>query len=210
MSKYFSKEKWKHLFYTLSHPMEGFYWIRHRDKGSVPIALLLVVLFSFSFSASELLSSFVVNDTDPRNVNSLFELLGILAFYLLICTGNWSVTCLMGGEGRLKDIAIAVGYSTFPITVGIILSTVISRMISADEAAFYTIVMALGITYGAILCLTGIMQVHNYTLGKTLLTLVITFIAILIIIFLMLLLSNLLASVYNFFKSVYTELIFRA
>ena len=57
--------------------------------------------------------------------------------------------------------------------------------------------------------LIGIMQVHNYTLGKTLLTLFITFIALLIIIFLMLLLSNLIGMVVNFFKSIYTEIIFR-
>ena len=57
--------------------------------------------------------------------------------------------------------------------------------------------------------LIGIMQVHNYTLGKTLITLVLTFIAMLIIIFVVLLLGNMLSMVVVFFKSVYTEIIFR-
>ena len=96
-----SKEKWQYVFYTMSHPMDGFYWIRHAEKGSVPIAIFLVMLFSISFTVNRLLASFVVNDLDPRGVDSLNELFGILIFFLLICVSNWSITCLMNGEGRI-------------------------------------------------------------------------------------------------------------
>ena len=209
MGKYFSKQKWSYMFYTITHPMDGYYWIRHREYGSVPLAILMVILFSFSFTANRLEASFVVNDLDPRGVDMLFELLGVLSFYLLLCVSNWSITCLMNGEGRLKDIAIAVGYGTVPMTAVMVAATIISQFIADDEQAFYGILIGVGIAYGVIMMLIGIMQVHNYTLGKTLLTLILTFIAALIIVFLLLLLSNLLGMVYNFFHSIYTELIFR-
>ena len=209
MGKYFSKQKWSYMFYTITHPMDGYYWIRHRDFGSIPLAILMVILFSFSFTANRLMASFVVNDLDPRGVDMLFELLGVLSFYLLLCVSNWSITCLMNGEGRLKDIAVAIGYGTVPMTFVMILSTIISQFIADEEQAFYGILIGVGIAYGVIMMLIGIMQVHNYTLGKTLLTLLITIIAALIIVFLLLLLSNLLGLVYNFFHSIYTELIFR-
>ena len=209
MSKYFSKEKWSYMLYTITHPMDGYYWIRHRDRGSVPLAVLMVFLFSLSFTANRLLAGFVVNDIDPRGVDSLYELLGVLSFYLLLCVSNWSVTCLMNGEGRMKDISIAVGYGTVPMTLAMVLSTIVSRFIADEEQAFYGLLIAVGVAYGIIMILIGIMQVHNYTLGKTLVTLFITFVAALIIIFLLLLLSNLLGMVYNFFYSIYTELIFR-
>ena len=112
MSKYFSKEKWQYMFYTISHPMDGYYWIRHRDRGSVPLAILMVIIFSFTFSANRLLAGFVVNDLDPRAVDSLYELFGVLAFYLLLCVSNWSVTCLMNGEGRMK--AVSYTHLTLP------------------------------------------------------------------------------------------------
>lgn len=209
MSKYFSKEKWQYMFYTISHPMDGYYWIRHKDRGSVPLAILMVIIFSICFTANRLLASFVVNDLDPRGVDSLFELMGVLAFYLLICVSNWSITCLMNGEGRLKDIAIAIGYGTVPISVVLVAATIVSQFIADDEQAFYTLLIVVGIAYGLIMMLMGIMQVHNYTLGKTLITLFLTFVAMLIIVFLLLLLSNLLGMVYNFFYSIYTEIIFR-
>ena len=209
MSKYFSKEKWQYMFYTISHPMDGYYWIRHKERGSVPLAILMVIIFSICFTANRLLASFVVNDLDPRGVDSLFELMGVLAFYLLICVSNWSITCLMNGEGRLKDIAIAIGYGTVPISVVLVAATIVSQFIADDEQAFYTLLIVVGIAYGLIMMLMGIMQVHNYTLGKTLITLFLTFVAMLIIVFLLLLLSNLLGMVYNFFYSIYTEIIFR-
>lgn len=210
MSKYFGADKWAYMLHTISHPMDGFYWIRHREgKGSVPLAILMVFIFSCCFTANRLLASFVVNDIDSRTVDSLFELTGVLLFYLLLCVSNWSITCLMNGEGRLKDIAIAVGYSTVPISFILVFSTIASQFIADDEQAFYTIVIFVGVAYGIIMMIMGIMQVHNYTLGKTLLTVFLTFVALLIIVFLILLLFNLLGMVFNFFRSIYTELIFR-
>lgn len=209
MGKYFSKEKWKYMFYTITHPMDGYYWIRHQERGSVPIAILMVILFSVSFSANRLLASFVVNDVDPRVVDSFYELISVLAAYLLLCVSNWSITCLMNGEGRMKDIAIAVGYGTVPITIMMCLGTLVSQFVADDEQAFYVMIIGAGIAYGLIMVLVGIMQVHNYTLGKTLVTLFLTLVAMFIIIFLLLLLSNLLGMVVNFFRSIYTEIIFR-
>ena len=208
MKELFSKEKWSYFGYTLTHPMDGFYWIRHKEYGSVPIAVLMVILFSISFSLNRLCASFVVNETDPRSVNSLTELAGVLALFLLVCVGNWSITCLMDGEGRFKDIIIAVGYGITPATVGYVLATLLSRVIADNEQAFYGLLIGIGIAYAVILVLMGIMQVHNYTLGKTLITLFLTFVAVLIIIF-ALLLFNLVSQVITFFKSIYLELIFR-
>lgn len=209
MKELFSKEKWSYFGYTLTHPMDGFYWIRHKEYGSVPIAVLMVILFSISFSLNRLYASFVVNRTDPRSVNSLTELAGVLVLFLLVCVGNWSITCLMDGEGRFKDIIIAVGYGITPATVGYVIATLLSKVIADNEQAFYGLVIAIGIAYAVILVLMGIMQVHNYTLGKTLVTLFLTFVAVLIIIFLALLLFNLVNQVITFFKSIYLELIFR-
>lgn len=210
MKKYFSKEKWRYLLYTLNHPMDGFYWIRHKDYGSVPIAILLVVLFSLCFSLNRIGANFIVNDIEPTTVDSLEELSGILLLYALLCVANWSITCLMNGEGRMKDIVIAIGYGCAPLIPAFLLATAMSHFITEEEAAFYSMVIGLGIAYGAILVLIGIMQVHNYTLSKTLQTLLLTFVAVLIVIFVGLLLADLIGQVVNFIRSVYIEIIFRA
>ena len=205
----FSKEKWKYAFYTVGHPMDAYYEIRHRERGSVPIAIVLVILFSFSFSINRISASFIVNDIDPLTVNALTELIAVLLLYLLFCVGNWSITCLMEGEGRLKDIATVIGYAMIPMIVCFNIGTLFSQFVTLDEGAFYYIIVALGVAYSLIMMLMGIMQVHNYTLGKTLITILLTFIAMLIIIFVVLLFIDLITQVYSFFYSIYQELIFR-
>ena len=209
MKQLFSKEKWKYAFYTVSHPADGYYEIRHRERGSVAIAVVLVALFSICFSINRMSAGFIVNDVDPREVNALTELIAILLLYGLLCVGNWSITCLMNGEGRLKDIAIAIGYAMIPMIVCFIIATIFSHAVAADEGAFYWMILAIGIAYGLFMMLIGVMEVHNYTLGKTLITIFLTFIAVFIIIFIILLLADLLNQVYQFFYSIYQELIFR-
>ena len=61
-----------------------------------------------------------------------------------------------------------------------------------------------------LMTLIGIMTVHNYTLGKTLVTIALTFVAMFIIIFLGLLLSSLMGQIIAFFKSIYNEIMLRA
>ena len=209
MKQLFSMDKWKYAFYTVSHPVDGYYEIRHRERGSVAIAVLLVMLFSFSFSINRIAASFIVNDVDPLDVNAHTELVSVLLLYLLFCVGNWSITCLMEGEGRLKDISIAIGYAMIPMIVCYNLATIVSQFVAQNEEAFYYMILGIGIAYGLFMMLVGIMEVHKYTLGKTLVTIFLTFIAMFIIIFIVLLFADLINQVYSFFYSIYQELIFR-
>jgi len=209
MKELFSKEKWKYVFYTVSHPADGYYWIRHRERGSIAIAFFLVILFSFSFSINRTVASFIVNDIDPLDVNALTELFAVLLLYILFAVSNWSITCLMEGEGRMKDILIALGYAMVPMIVCFNIGTVVSQIVAQNEEAFYYMIIAAGVAFGLFMMLIGIMQVHNYTLGKTLVTILLTFIAMFIIIFIILLFVDLITQVYSFLHSIYQELIFR-
>ena len=115
----------------------------------------------------------------------------------------------MNGEGRLKDIVTVLGYSLIPAIIGLNIGTVFSQAVASDEEAFYYMIVVIGIAYTVMLVLMGCMTVHNYTLGKTLLTFLLTFIALLIIIFVALLFFDLITQVYSFLRSIYQELIFR-
>lgn len=204
------KEKLKFAFYTVAHPSDGFYEIRHRNRGSVVLAILFVFLFGVSFSANRQYAGFVVNVLNPMSVNSPVEVSGVLILFLLFCVGNWSITCLLEGEGRFKDIIIVMGYAMLPMVLVFVPATMLSHFIAQNEEAFYFIILIVSMLYFLILALIGIMTVHNFTLGKTLFTIVLTFVAMFIIIFLCLLFSSLIGQIITFFQSIYDELILRA
>ena len=201
-------ERLQYALYTMVHPGDGFYEIRHRGKGSVPLAFAFVILFSISFSINKRYANFIVNSYNTLETNSLLDLVAILAFFVLFCVSNWSITCLMEGEGRMRDIVTSVGYSTLPLLFALIPMTLFSYAIAADEEAFYYVVLGAAILWFVLLVLVGIMTIHNFTLGKTLITLFLTFVAMIIIIFICVLLVTILQQLFLFFKSIYMELVF--
>ena len=203
------KEKVKYAFYTITHPSNGFYEIRHRQKGSVPLAILFVFLFAVCFSANRQYAGFVVNFVNPMEVNSLTEMIIVFVLFILFCVGNWSVTCLMNGEGRFKDIVTMTGYSMLPMILTQIPAIIISNFVVQDEEAYYYLILYFGIAWFVLLVITGVMTIHNYTFGKTLITLICTFVAMFIIIFIALLLYSLLTQVIAFVQSVYNEIVLR-
>ena len=87
MKKLLSKDKWKYALHTVSHPADGFYEIRHRGRGSVLVAIILTALFSISFSVNRISASFIVNDTDPRAVDSFNELCTVFLLLFLHVIG---------------------------------------------------------------------------------------------------------------------------
>lgn len=203
------KEKLLYPFYVITHPFDGFYEIRHRGKGSVPVALLLVFLFGLSFSLNRKYASFVVNLINPRFVNTLTEMLGVFFAVLLFAAANWSITCLMEGEGRFKDILTVIGYSMLPMVLTFVPNTILSWFIAADEESVYYLIRNISVLFFVILLITGIMIIHNFSFGKTIITLIFTVIALVIIIFIIMLIVSLVNQVYLFFQGIYTELILR-
>jgi len=197
------------MFGILGKPVDSFYEIRYRDKGSVPLAIICVFVLSALFTVNRVFAGFVVNEINPRTIDGITEMGSFFLLLGLFCVGNWSVTCLMEGEGRMRDIITVAGYSMLPIVLVLGPATIISNIISLEEAAFYNIIIGVSIAWTAVLLLLGVMTVHNYTLLKTIITLVLTFITILILIFIGLLIIDLLNQIYGFFYSIYTELVFR-
>lgn len=203
------KEKLLYPFYVISHPFDGFYEIRHRSKGSVWLALLLVLLFGLSFSVNRRYAGFVVNLIDPMSVDVRMEMIGVFAAVILFATANWSITCLMEGEGRFKDIITVIGYSMLPMVLTFVPATILSWFIASDEESIYYILIDISMIFFVLLLLVGIMVIHNFSFGKTLLTIFLTFVALLLIIFVILLLVSLINQVWLFLVSAYTELILR-
>lgn len=203
------REKLLYPFYVMIHPFDGFYEVRNRNKGSVAIALILVFLFGLSFSLRRNYAGFVVNFVDPRSVDSRTEIIAVFLAVFLFAISNWSITSLTEGEGRFKDILVVIGYSLLPMILTYTPAIVISWFIAQGEGSYYYLLINAATLFTVILMIIGIMTIHNYTFGKTLITIVFTFIALLLILFLILLLFFLIQQVWLFIQSLYIEMILR-
>jgi hypothetical protein len=206
----FGKDKFAYMLRVIAHPADAFYEIRHHEQGSAALALICVAVFATCYTMNRIFASFIVNDVDPMSVDGLLELSSVLLLVLLFAVGNWSVTCLLNGEGRFRDILTVTGYSLLPLILCYIIATIVSRFVASGEEVFYSIIITIGTAWTAILLLLGVMTVHNYTMVKTLGTLLLTVLAMFIMIFLALLLADMINQVFGFFYGIYIELIFRS
>ncbi|MCU6712342.1 YIP1 family protein [Paenibacillus sp. J5C_2022] len=200
---------WSNPLYTMTHPIKGFWEMKFEGKGRLGIAVGIVLLLGLTMILKYQYSGFVVNNNNPDELNSLAQLRLVLLPVALWAIANWSLTTLMDGEGKFREIILATGYSLLPFIVIYLPQILLSRIITQEESTFYYLLDSIAFIWFLILLFTGTMTVHQYTPGKTAVTMLLTVVVIGILLFLALLVFSILQQMLSFFSAIYTEVIFR-
>jgi hypothetical protein len=115
----------------------------------------------------------------------------------------------MDGVGKFKDIVMAAGYSHMPFVIIYMPQTLYSNIITANESAFYYLLNTVAVVWFIGLLFIGTMTVHQYSPGKTVVTMLLTLVVIGIILFISVLFFSMLQQMISFVKSFYQEMSFR-
>ena len=199
----------KYAKYILFHPFDGFWDLVHEKKGTIAAATTYLALFLITRVVQLLFTNFQFINAPLQYIN-IFEQMGSLLFpFLILCLANWSMTTLFDGKGRFGDIYMAMCYALVPYTLIQLPLVFVSNIIAFDEAAFYTVLMSFSTIWCIALVFVGLMQVHDYSPGKTLIFVIVTIVGALIIIFLLLVFFSLLGDAASYFISLYREIAFR-
>ena len=86
---------------------------------------------------------------------------------------------------------------------------ILSNILTNEEIAIYTLVIALGVAFMIFMFFFGIISIHEYGLAQCLLTILFTIVAALIILFVGILLFDLFQKVYGFLYQIYQEITLR-
>ncbi len=199
----------KFPLYITIHPFNGFWEMKYEGRGKVRIALLILLLLVLNVTLQKQYSGFMVNFSDPRYLNSLKDLQYTILPFLLFCIANWSITTLMEGEGKFKEIVMSTAYALVPIIIVNLPLTFISRLMTEEEVAFYYLINGFAVAWFFYLLFIGNMTVHQFTAAKTIVTLFLTLIAMLIVVFLATLGFSMAMQIFYFVYDIYRELIFR-
>ena len=191
------------------HPFQGFWEIKKENEGSLPAALLLAILYSFSSIVKKYLSGFIFN-SEETVPNLLVDLIQIVLPIFLWCVSNWCVTTLMAGEGRMRDIVSVTCYALAPMIVGNFLYTVLSNVLTKNESAFLLVIQIAFTVWSGMLIVFGILVAHQYTLSKTVIACLLTIIAMAILIFIILLIFSLTQEIIGLVESMIKELAYRS
>ena len=199
----------KFPFYVILHPFKGFWELKYENKGRLKIAfaILLGVLLASILQAQ--LGGYIVNPMPGQFYNLLSDVQSLLAPFILWCIANWSLTTLMDGEGKFKEIVMATGYAMLPLAVVSLPLVAFSNVITVEEASFYYLLKTVAQIWFVYLLFVGIMTVHQYTPFKTVVTMLLTIVIMGVIVFLGLVFINLMNEIVYFAKLIYKEMSLR-
>ncbi|MBQ9760484.1 MAG: YIP1 family protein [Clostridia bacterium] len=196
-------------FYVIFHPFDGFYDLKHENRGAVRAALVFLGLTVVTFFYQSVGRGYVLNPTGETG--SLFtQVLLVILLVMLFVVGNWCLTTLFEGEGSMKNIFIAVCYSLLPMILLIIPSTLASNWISADEAGIISMLTTVSFVWVGLLLFFGTMVTHDYSLGKNFICILGTLVAMIFIVFIVLLFGMLLSKLISLVTNIITEIQYRA
>ena len=206
------KRIWYGLQFALKvivSPLQGFWDLKYEKRGNLPTAVILIILLVVSYLVMYQYTGFIFNTNNPRYLNLVSETVSIVVPILMWIIINWSLTTLMNGKGTFKDITIATAYSFTPLILVMIPMTIVSNYITADEGAFYYLVLSIALVWSLLLLFFGTMVIHEYSLGATIGVTIFILAGIGITMFIALLFVDIVLQLFAFIGEVYREFSFR-
>ena len=192
-------------FSVARHPLDSFYSMKRYEKGTAFGALLHFALFFFAFMLHQTSQGFLLQTTDVVDMDFFVIIGGFFAIAILFIVSNYLVTSINDGEGSIMDIFKLVSYGLFPLSIALIGVTALSHVITANELFLLEFGLVAGFIYSGAVLWLGLQEMHNYSFGQTLKSIIITAIFMLIAIVAIFNVNILGSGVFNFFESIWRE-----
>lgn len=199
------------LFYyrhIIFHPFDGFYDMRHENRGGAGAATLILAVTVISFILKAMFTGTIFKPSASKN-EIIFAVLTVLLPFGLYCASNWCLTTLMDGEGRFRDIYMGVCYSLVPMAAANIIYTVASNFLTLEEGAILSLVISVMYAWSFLLIFISCMTVHRYSLMRNILMVLLTIVGMAVMLFIGLLFFNVIQKMIAFIASLWNEWTFR-
>ncbi len=200
----------KDMIYALRtprHPMDYYYEIRKHRQGSILSATVIYLLFFIDFMAFKTQKGFIYQTMKVEDMDIGSIVLGFFILLGLFILCNYLVTSINDGDGTFKQIYMIPAYGLMPAMISILVVTLVSYVLTYNEAFLLTIVLIIGITWSVITIFIGLQTVHDYTFGETVRSILLTVIFMIIVAVIGIIISIMWDSLYSFLTSVGKKMI---
>ena len=193
---------------VIFRPLSGFWDMKHEKYGSTAAAVTILSVTTLFYALYSSLEGFIFTSGTGK-ANFFMGLLTVLLPFFMFIICNWCVSNLMDGEGSFKYIFMGTAYALTPMVFIIPVLLILSRVMTLEEGGIYTLIMGIMLLWSAYLIVCSNMQIHSYSMGKTVLVLIITLVVMVIVVFLAMLIFALAQKVVGVATDMYNELYLR-
>jgi len=169
--------------FTMRRPLVGFWDLIHEKKGSLAAAHTIVVVAVIVEILRLTLTNFQFIIVNMEAFNVIIVILQVLLPLGLWVVANWSLTTLFDGKGKLSYIYMGTAYAMVPMVIINAVMIPVSHVITAQEGAIYWLITSIGTLWFVMLVLCAMMEIHDFTMSKTVLSSIFTLLAVGVIIF---------------------------
>lgn len=199
---------WRYPFYIMLHPIDGFQELRFNKKGSSKVTAVILMLWLAAELLYRSVTDYDLNPFNAQNLSFLRVSLITVLMFVMACVSNWCFCSLLDGKGRMKDIFVVGAYGLLPYVIVRFLCVLLSYFFSMDEQILLNYSVIVIEVWCFFIILLGLKEIHEYSMKKTILSLVLTLVGIIIMVFLALLVITLFQQLLVFVMTVGMELMY--
>lgn len=192
-----------------AHPIDLFNDIKYEKRGSLGVANLLLALYFLEEIINYFAVAYLFSNNEAQSFSVWPILLRTVVLVLLWCITNWAMSTLQDGKGTFKEIYLATCYALTPLVLFSMPLNLITNMMTLSESMFYSAISSALTLWSLILVFLGTMVVHQFTVRKTIGSVLLSLGMIVIIAFLVLLGFSISQQMTTFVETIITELLRR-
>ncbi len=192
-----------------AHPIDLFNDIKYEKRGSLGVANLLLALYFLEEIIDYFAVAYLFSNNEAQSFSVWPILLRTVVLVLLWCITNWAMSTLQDGKGTFKEIYLATCYALTPLVLFSVPLNLITNMMTLSESMFYSAISSALTLWSLILVFLGTMVVHQFTVRKTIGSVLLSLGMIVIIAFLVLLGFSISQQMTTFVETIITELLRR-
>jgi hypothetical protein len=162
------------------HPLDSFYYLKIKQKGSLPGAAVNFLFFFASYLIYQVGKGYILQFAEVEDLDFNIIIGGFAGVYFLFVFCNYLVTSINDGEGGGLDIFKLTSYAMLPLSCTLILVTALTHVITLNEVFLLNFMMLGGFTWTGVLLWLGLQEVHNYSFGVNLRNILLTAVFMLI------------------------------
>lgn len=196
-------------FHILKNPFDTYYGILREGRASWASGGIMLALYYVLYVLVTYFSGFLFKAVPDGYYNLVGDFIQLAAIYLLFVICCYLICTITEGEATFKSICIGTAYALIPLMLSMAIRLALTNVLTYNEEFFITLLNVVAYSWSGILLFLMIMYLNDFTIKKTLWTILLTAFAALISAALIFVIYVLVSQLVDFIASVYGEVVYR-
>lgn len=204
-SNFSSKNLFDKCVYSMLHPFDMFSEFKYNQLAKYRDMFILLGAYTLVNILSVFIKSFLYRSS-PIEETDWISVIGFsIVPWALLCLANYGFTTLADGKGKFKEVMVGGAFCLSPLILFGIPVALLTNVLSLEESGFLSILIYISYFLTVFMAFVFQQEVHNYTMGKSIIVLILTALGAVIIACLIVIAFGLFGQLVDFVNQIFRE-----